>query len=111
MNISAKFENGLLTIQIPETWLSELKNTNWFDSHYVGEINDADAAANYLSKAVVKKSIDIGNGAEASPVELMLVDLLQIATWNDEKFIDEPEFEEYQIDEELCGDDQETDGE
>lgn len=114
MNITAKFENGYLTIQIPETWLSELKNANWLDSHYVGEINDLNKAGKYLAREVVNKSIEIGNGAEASPIELMLIDMLEIATQDDEKFVDQPEDEVDQefdeTDNEIYGDDQEIDG-
>lgn len=104
MNITAKFENGYLTIQIPETWLSELKNANWLDSHYVGEINDLNMAGEYLAREVVNKSIEIGNDAEASPIELMLIDMLEIATQDDEKFIDQPE--EFEDDQEWEYDEQ-----
>lgn len=89
--IKVKIENNELTIKISTDWLvQECANSDWQESHSTANLNNEFDAIEWLEKKLLEPCIDLGNGY-VTPVENMIMDLLQKAIEDGEYFFDENE--------------------
>lgn len=91
-NINISLKSNKIIIEIPvKSIIDECKNTDWLVSHAVAPIKKdketKDALANYIIDALDEPSIDLGEGY-VTPIENMIMDVIQEAYADAEDFFD-----------------------